>query len=332
MSTLTLLPTDALQSASSYAGNTNGVSSLGTTGDSTSPDQLAQFIQTLLEELLQMLASQQNSGDGTSPASGAGGSSGSMPTLADADPPAGTEDMAVPAGGTGAGGSPASSAGAAATPAATTPPATTPAPAPTPDTGTSTDNDGNTGGSGATPGIANNAGGVPQAAAISGVSPNSSQVVNTGTGNDKTFNVTNDTNRTESFTYSVQGDNKATLTLQPGQTGTFVAGSSDIGVRISPSNAQGATNPDEVLYEDGGAANGQAAGAGNPDVSKVDGDKDYYGNNENMTVTLSDGRTAGDGDTITPYMYSTDDANAMGLAGDPSKTVNIVMSDASSGS
>ncbi|NTZ07504.1 hypothetical protein [Burkholderia metallica] len=176
--------------------------------------------------------------------------------------------------------------------------------------------------------LSTNAGGVAQAGAIEGIAPASTQTVNTGTGNDKTFNVTNNTNRPESFTYSVQGQNKATLTLAPGQTGTFVGGSHDIGVRISPSDASGNTHPNEVLYEDGGADNGQASGAGNPDVSKVDGNKDFAGNDENMTVTLSDGRTAGDGDAIRPYLYSTDDAAAMGLAGDPSKTVNIVMSDA----
>lgn len=176
--------------------------------------------------------------------------------------------------------------------------------------------------------LGKNAGGVAQAAAISGVDPASTQVLHTGTGDDKTFNVTNNTSRPESFTYSVQGNNKATMTLQPGETGTFVAGSGDIGVRISPSDASGNTHPNEVLYEDGGADNGQAAGEGNPDVSKVDGDKDFNGNPMNMTITLSDGRTAGDGDAIRPYMYSTDDAAAMGLAGDPSKTVNIVMSDA----
>lgn len=176
--------------------------------------------------------------------------------------------------------------------------------------------------------LSTNAGGVAQAGAMEGIDPASTQTVNTGTGNDKTFNVTNNTNRPESFTYSVQGQNKATLTLAPGQTGTFVGGSHDIGVRISPSDASGNTHPNEVLYEDGGADNGQASGAGNPDVSKVDGNKDFAGNDENMTVTLSDGRTAGDGDAIRPYLYSTDDAAAMGLAGDPSKTVNIVMSDA----
>lgn len=179
-------------------------------------------------------------------------------------------------------------------------------------------------------GLTNNAGGVPQAGAVNGVSPASTQTMNTGTGNDKTFNVTNDTNRTESFTYSVQGSNKATMTLAPGQTGTFTAGSGDIGVRISPSDANGNTHPNEVLYEDGGAGNGQAAGAGNPDISKVDGNKDFGGNAENMTVTLSDGRTAGDGDAIHAYQYPTDDAASMGLAGDTSKTVNITMSDATS--
>ncbi|MGN4020280.1 hypothetical protein, partial [Burkholderia gladioli] len=192
--------------------------------------------------------------------------------------------------------------------------------------------DASTSGGGPAPGAAGlgtNAGGVPQAAASNGVSPDSVKVVNTGTGNDKTFNVTNDTNRPESFTYSVQGQNKGTITLQPGQTGTFVAGSGDIGVRISPSDASGNTHPDEVLYEDGGADNGQPGGAGNPDISKVDGNKDFGGNATNMTVTLSDGKSAGDGDAIHAYAYSTDDAASMGLAGDPSKTANIVLSDAS---
>jgi len=178
------------------------------------------------------------------------------------------------------------------------------------------------------PGITLNAGGVPQAKALSGVSPDSIQVVNTGTGTDKTFNVTNVTSHTQSFTYSVQGVNKGTITLQPGQTGTFIAGSGDLGVRISPSDANGNTRPNTVLFEDGGAANGQPAGVGNPDVSKVDGSYDFAGNKVNMTITLSDGRTAGDGNAIHAYAFSTDDAASMGLAGDPSKTVNIVLSDA----
>ena len=114
--------------------------------------------------------------------------------------------------------------------------------------------------------------------------------------------------------------------MQPGETGAFVAGSGDLGVRISPSDAQGNTHPDEVLYEDGGADNGQGTGAGNSDISKVDGGKAFAGRAMKMTVTLSDGKTAGDGDAIRPYLYSTDDAAAMGLAGDPSKTANIVLS------
>ncbi|WP_347557324.1 hypothetical protein [Robbsia sp. KACC 23696] len=180
--------------------------------------------------------------------------------------------------------------------------------------------------------LTTNADGVPQAQAISGVSPASSEVMDTGTGDDKTFNYTDDTARAESITYSVDGAKKGTMTLQPGETGTFIAGSEDEGVRISPSDAQGNSNTNEVLYEDGGAANGQAAGAGNPDVSKVDGDKDDNGIATNMTITLSDGRTAGDGDAIRAYQNPTDDAAAMGLAGDASKTVNIVQSDVSSAS
>ena len=180
--------------------------------------------------------------------------------------------------------------------------------------------------------LSKNAGGVAQAAAISGVDPRSTQVMHTGTGDDKTFNYTNDTDRPESITYSVDGAKKGTMTLQPGETGTFIAGSADSGVRISPSDAQGNSNTNEVLYEDGGAGSGQAAGAGNPDVSKVDGDKDDNGVASNMTITLSDGRMAGDGDAIRAYQNPTDDAAAMGLAGDTSKTVNIVQSDVSAAS
>ena len=99
-------------------------------------------------------------------------------------------------------------------------------------------------------------------------------------------------------------------------------------MRISPSDKNGATKPNEVLYEDGGADNGQGVGAGNPDISKVDGDKDFNGKPMNMTVTMSDGGKAGDGDKIHAYAYSTDDAASMGLAGNTSKTANIVMSDA----
>ncbi|MGN6668725.1 MAG: hypothetical protein ACTHKH_17390 [Trinickia sp.] len=163
-----------------------------------------------------------------------------------------------------------------------------------------------------------NAGGVLQAAPSSGISPASSVVKYTGTGTDKVFNVTNATNRTQSLTYSVQGVNKATITLAPGQTGTFVAGFGDIGTRISPSDAQGNTHPNEKIQEDGD---------GDPDISAVDGPVDFSGRRINMTQTLSNGRSSGDGDAIRAYQFPTDDAAAMGLAGDPSKTINIVISD-----
>ncbi|WP_186075028.1 hypothetical protein [Burkholderia gladioli] len=286
----------------------NGIDALG--GANGAQSQLIQLLQQLDNAIHQLLARMSSDDDnkvGGASGAGGGGSPGSFPQLA-----------ADPSGAAGGGGAP-----AAATPAAATPPAVAAPPAGA---------DASTSSGGPAPGAAglgNNAGGVPQAAASNGVSPDSVKVVNTGTGNDKTFNVTNDTNRPESFTYSVQGQNKGTITLQPGQTGTFVAGSGDIGVRISPSDASGNTHPDEVLYEDGGADNGQPGGAGNPDISKVDGNKDFGGNATNMTVTLSDGKSAGDGDAIHAYAYSTDDAASMGLAGDPSKTANIVLSDAS---
>ncbi|WP_186209467.1 hypothetical protein [Burkholderia gladioli] len=283
----------------------NGIDALG--GANGAQSQLIQLLQQLDNAIHQLLARMSSDDDnkvGGASGAGGGGSPGSFPQLA-ADP-----------SGAAGGGAPATAVTPAVA-AAATPPAGA---------------DANPSGGGPSPGAAGlstNAGGVPQAAASSGVSPDSVKVVNTGTGNDKTFNVTNDTNRPESFTYSVQGQNKGTITLQPGQTGTFVAGSGDIGVRISPSDASGNTHPDEVLYEDGGADNGQPGGAGNPDISKVDGNKDFGGNATNMTVTLSDGKSAGDGEAIHAYAYSTDDAASMGLAGDPSKTANIVLSDAS---
>ncbi|WP_186145855.1 hypothetical protein [Burkholderia gladioli] len=289
-------------------GNVNGSSGIDALGGANgAQSQLIQLLQQLDNAIHQLLARMSSDDDnkvGGASGAGGGGSPGSFPQLA-ADP-----------SGAAGGGAPATAVTPAVA-AAATPPAGA---------------DANPSGGGPSPGAAglsNNAGGVPQAAASSGVSPDSVKVVNTGTGNDKTFNVTDDTNRPESFTYSVQGQNKGTITLQPGQTGTFVAGSGDIGVRISPSDASGNTHPDEVLYEDGGADNGQPGGAGNPDISKVDGNKDFGGNATNMTVTLSDGKSAGDGDAIHAYAYSTDDAASMGLAGDPSKTANIVLSDAS---
>ncbi|MGH8778381.1 hypothetical protein [Paraburkholderia sp.] len=275
-----------------------------------SQQDILQFIQELLAMLQNAMPGQAgDDSSSTPPVGGTGGAGGSgfSPTAFNAAPPA--TNPAPPA-------------------TNTAPPVANPAPQPTPvNPASGVSGASGTSGTGAT-GLSNNAGGVPQAAAIDGVSPASTQTINTGTGSDKTFNFTNDTNRTQSFTYSVQGANKATMTLAPGQTGTFTAGSGDIGVRISPSDANGNTHPNEVLYEDGGADNGQTTGAGNPDISKVDGNKDFGGNAENMTVTLSDGRMAGDGDAIRAYMNPTDDAAAMGLAGDPSKTVNITMSDA----
>lgn len=322
------------------------VDSIGSSGyasqsnSSSTQSEIAQLIQeleNLLAQLPKSLSSDNGSDDGgsagvsgTSGASADGGASGGAASpspsenMSSSTPSSsGTSGISMPADLT-----------RASDPAASGKPST----ATTDKTGTAGNADGDasgtksSGSSGSTSSAAavtDNAGGVAQAGAVSGVSPHSSQQVHTGTGDDKTYNVTNDTDKAESFTYSAQGDNKGTMTLQPGETGSFVAGSGDIGVRISPSNASGNTKPNEVLYEDGGAANGQANGASNPDISKVDGDKDYAGNDMNMTVTLSDGKTAGDGDAITPYMYSSDDAAAMGLAGDTSKTANIVMSDAS---
>ena len=176
-------------------------------------------------------------------------------------------------------------------------------------------------------GLTRNAGGVPQAAAIDGVAPNATKAVDTGTGSDRTFNVTNDTRQTKSFEYETEGQKKAVMTLAPGETEAFKASSRDLGVRIENSDAQGSVKPNEQLFETGGADNGQAAGVSNDDISNVDGDKDVDGRPEKMTDTLSDGKKAGDGDAIRPYQNPTDDAAAMGLAGDGSMTSNIVVSD-----
>ncbi|MCM2543343.1 hypothetical protein ACVCII_27030 [Burkholderia glumae] len=277
-------------------GNVNGSEGIDAPGTAHSAQsQLIQLLQQIENAIHQLLA--QMSADGNNKIGGGGAGSGGGGSPGGAFP----QLAAQPAGAT-----PAASTLAAAAPAGATAGTAAPGAA----------------------GLGDNAGGVAQAAATSGVSPDSVKVVNTGTGDDKTFNVTNNTNREQSFTYSVQGQNKGTITLEPGQTGSFTAGSGDIGVRISPSDASGNTHPDEVLYEDGGADNGQASGAGNPDISKVDGNKDFGGRATNMTVTMSDGRMAGDGDAIHAYQYSTDDAASMGLAGDPSKTANIVLSDA----
>ena len=173
----------------------------------------------------------------------------------------------------------------------------------------------------------NNDGGVPQAAAIDGVAPNTGKTVDTGTGCDRTFNVTNDSNQAKSFEYEAEGQKKAVMTLAPHETEAFKASSKDLGVRIENSDAQGNVKPGEQLFETGGADNGQGVGVGNDDISNVDGDTGFDGRKEKMTDTLSDGKKAGDGDAIRPYQNPTDDAAAMGLAGDSSKTSNIVVSD-----
>ncbi|MEQ5842549.1 hypothetical protein N0A02_24165 [Paraburkholderia acidicola] len=302
----------------SPANSIDPASGNGSTGG-LSMQQIEQIIQELIAAFQNILP---GSDDGSmSSPQGVGGGGGGSPSNFNTNP-----QSAQSAPGGAPGGAP---SGSSNPPPPSNPPGGSPSGAPSGSSNPPPPASNPPGGSpGSAPGLTNNAGGVAQAGAVNGVSSASTQTMNTGTGNDKTFNVTNNTNRTESFTYSVQGANKATMTLAPGQTGTFTAGSGDIGVRISPSDANGNTHPDEVLYEDGGAGNGQAAGAGNPDISKVDGNKDFAGNAENMTVTLSDGRTAGDGDAIHAYQYPTDDAASMGLAGDTSKTVNVVMSDA----
>lgn len=177
-------------------------------------------------------------------------------------------------------------------------------------------------------GLTLNEGGVAQAPAIDGVAPNATKVVDTGTGTDRIINMTNNSDRTKSFEYETAGQQKAVMTLAPHETEAFRAGSKDLAVRTENSDAQGHVHPNEQLFETGGSDNGQAAGVSNDDISNVDGNVGFDGKEEKMTDTLSDGKKAGDGNKIRPYQNPTDDAAAMGLAGDSSLTSNVVVSDA----
>lgn len=188
------------------------------------------------------------------------------------------------------------------------------------------------------PGVTTNAGGIAQAQAVNGISPNSSQVVDLNNGdnisnpsdpNNKYMNVTNATSRPESFKYSdTNTGGTGEMTLQPGQTGTFVGSKQAIGDRVDPSTPSGAEpTTAEVRFEDGVTPGNTSQQ--NPDVSNVDGNSDANGKPINMMVTLGDGRMAGNGDSIRAYQNPTDDAAAMQLAGDTSNTDNIVVSDAS---
>ena len=307
----------------------------GASGDGAGQSALPPEVDKLLQALLKQIDSSSTGNAATSPDAGSGQSPGARQGNGGIDPQLAEmlayiarvfeamlqrqqqesqDDGSAGVGGVdGGGGGGASALGGAAAPAAAQATAT-PAPA-SPATG----------GAPAT-GVIDNAGGVPQAAAIDGVAPNATKVVDTGTGTDRTFNVTNDTNTAKSFEYESEGQKKAVMTLAPGETEAFKAGSKDLGVRIENSDAQGNVKPNEQLFETGGADNGQAVGASNDDISNVDGDKDVDGNTEKMTDTLSDGKKAGDGNAIRPYQNPTDDAAAMGLAGDSSMTSNVVVS------
>ena len=278
---------DATASPGAGSGQSAGA---GQGGSGIDP-QLAEMLAYIARAFEAMLQQQQSQDDGSGGASALGGAAAPPTGGVGAAPEAmATSDAAHPSQAT-------------ATPAAAAPLDTAPA-----------------------TGLSNNDGGVPQAAAIDGVAPNATKVVNTGAGTDRIFNVTDDTNTTKSFEYETEGQKKAVMTLAPGETEAFKASSKDLGVRIENSDAQGNVKSNEQLFETGGADNGQAIGVSNDDISNVDGDKDVDGNTEKMTDTLSDGKKAGDGDAIRPYQNPTDDAAAMGLAGDSSMTSNIVVS------
>ena len=350
MSLQVMMPSPALQPAGfpqSFDVGGQSQADDGVAADASSSDassggtELPPEVDKLLQQLMQLLT---DSGAGSAPGNAAGspgaGQGGGQAGSGVLDPQ--TAEMLAyiarmfearmqqqqqapqPDGGVGgAGGAPAAGGGATAPQAAVAAPATAALP-PTQDT--TAVPPAATGGA-ADAGLSKNEGGVAQAAAIDGVAPNATKVVDTGTGSDRTFNVTNDTSSTKSFEYETEGQKKAVMTLAPGETQAFKADSRDLGVRIENSDAQGNVKPNEQLFETGGADSGQGVVESNDDISNVDGDKDVDGRTEKMTDTLSDGKRAGDGDAIRSYQNPTDDAAAMGLAGDSSKTSNIVVSD-----
>lgn len=283
------------------AGPNSGSQASGGGLDPQTMEMLA-YIARMFEARMQQQqqASQPDAGAGAGPVGGAGGGSPAPAVGGDA----------------GGGGVPQNGAAAPAGPTAALPP--------TQDT-TAVPVAGKGGAPGA--GLTLNEGGVAQAPAIDGVAPNATKVVDTGTGTDRIINMTNNSDRTKSFEYETAGKEKAVMTLAPHETEAFRAGSKDLAVRTENSDAQGNVHPNEQLFETGGSDNGQAAGVSNDDISNVDGNVGFDGKEEKMTDTLSDGKKAGDGNKIRPYQNPTDDAAAMGLAGDSSLTSNVVVSD-----
>lgn len=178
-------------------------------------------------------------------------------------------------------------------------------------------------------------------AAKEGVSPDSTQLVSTGTGNGHYFNVVNNTDRPQTFAFSSNSSNtsgysnniNATMTLQPGETGTFESGSNVPGIRINSSGPNGETHGNEALYEDTVEQNPMGGGVvHNPDVSDVAGKSSYDGRPQRIAV--SDGtRWIGDGTETGVYDYDVEDkdpnraTNPMNMALDPSNTYTIVFSD-----
>lgn len=165
-----------------------------------------------------------------------------------------------------------------------------------------------------------------------GISPYSDQLHETGTGTGQFFNVTNNTGREQTYVFQSKGVPLAVMTLQDGETGTFEAGPNTPEIRITTSDAQGRTNPNQLLFEDHiEIRDGKVFH--NPDFSKVDGILGYDG--RPLAVTGNDGiggHVFGDGTTTGSYDYDIEDqvtgpTNPMSLAQNPSNTYNLVFYD-----
>lgn len=180
-------------------------------------------------------------------------------------------------------------------------------------------------------------------ASVGNSSDSGGKVVQTGTGTSEKFNVVNNTSHTETLAFSsdsskesgYSGNVNAVMTLKPGEKGTFVAGQVT-GERIEASNANGDVHADEALFEDSTETN-PMTGQGvvhNPDISDVDGKKDYNGNSINMKLDDNQGKVAGNGTTAGAYMYPTQDTdpnsatNPMNMALDSSRNYTITLTDA----
>jgi hypothetical protein len=152
-----------------------------------------------------------------------------------------------------------------------------------------------------------------------------------GNGTDETYHVVNKTNHAEYLTYTDTNGGSCTISLGAGQSGTIYAAASAVGGRITPDGTTPNPSTKEKLFENGatlipGTNLVQYPLTQNPDISAVDSQTDGSGNPINIVVTLPNGLTAGDGQPIRAYQYSTDDSAAMGLAGSSASEMTVTFS------